>query len=350
MNESEVRDFFFKALSSYGLKHGKKELSIEGLRIDIFAVDKQHIPYIIEFKKNKNRHIVGQAAQYLSLIPTYKNEVEKALNFYDINWPLLKVLCVAPDFLKRDFTASEYEPLKGKVHFYEYQIIKNSRNQIFSLNINYKGPDESGPLTLPEKVIDEFDIMSVSEEFFKITQKEARREYYSIKILPLLKEICSHLKDFENVDLYPHISYWRNSFEIRLGTDKKKPHKASIALGFNGSIYFGFDLTHSYDEGKLLANRFKEPEKIQSFIEDTLKQKDYFLWIPNTGILCGLPIDELNQKGLKTILSAYDPEKDRDCYIRILKQYDRSTLNVIESLKIFKDQFNRFKYIFDYLK
>jgi hypothetical protein len=46
MKESEIRDFFFNALSAYGLKHGKKELSIEGLRIDIFAIDKKHIPYI----------------------------------------------------------------------------------------------------------------------------------------------------------------------------------------------------------------------------------------------------------------------------------------------------------------
>lgn len=75
MKENELRDFFFKSLSVYGLKHGKKELSIAGLRIDIFAIDAKHTPYVIEFKKEQDRHIVGQAAHYLSLIPTYKQHI-----------------------------------------------------------------------------------------------------------------------------------------------------------------------------------------------------------------------------------------------------------------------------------
>jgi hypothetical protein len=40
MLEKDVRDFFFKTKENYNLVAGQKELYIDGLRIDIFAVDK----------------------------------------------------------------------------------------------------------------------------------------------------------------------------------------------------------------------------------------------------------------------------------------------------------------------
>lgn len=50
MLERDVRDFFFKTKENYNLVVGHKELYIDGLRIDIFAIDKQGNPFIIEFK------------------------------------------------------------------------------------------------------------------------------------------------------------------------------------------------------------------------------------------------------------------------------------------------------------
>ncbi|GHT66353.1 hypothetical protein FACS189452_02100 [Bacteroidia bacterium] len=351
MKEFEIRDFFYDALSSYGLKYGKKELSVEGLRIDIFAIDNKHIPYIIEFKKDKNRHIVGQAAQYLALVPTYKEQIEKKLNFYDIKWEYLKIICIAPDFAERDFTAAEYDPLKGRIHFYNYKIIENSRKQISSLNVNYVGPEKTGPLVLPEKMIDEFDIKDIAEEYYKTEKKEARREYYSIKILPLLKDICNGVKDeFEKNGLYPHISDWDKQFTIRYGTDKVKSHRASIAIGFSDHIWYGFDLTHSQEEGKLLSLYLKDQDKRNFFIKNTLKLTDYLLWIPNTGINCYIPISDLNKKGLDLLLTAYTPEKHSDCYLRIIKEYGNNSLKKEDAIKILKDEYIKFSYIFDLMK
>jgi hypothetical protein len=320
MKEFEIRDFFFNALSTYGLKYGKKELSIEGLRIDIFAIDKNHVPYIIEFKKDKNRHIVGQAAQYLSLIPTFNEQIEKSINFYDIKWDKLMVLCVAPDFLERDYKAAEYEPLKRKVHFYTFKIIKNSRNQIFSLNLEYNGPNKQGPLIIPQKIIDKYDIKQISDEFYKIDKKEARREYYSKTILPLLDEIGNNLPEFNELGLFQHNSYWDKWFTLRFGTNKEKAHRASIELAFSNIILVGFDLTHSIDEAKYLADIFNNEEKRIYFIKNTLKLKNYSIYIPNTGISVWIPIELINEKGLEILLKSYTPEIARDCYFRIQKE------------------------------
>lgn len=52
--ESDIQNFFYESIASYGFIHAHKELNVEGLRIDIFAIDKNHNPYIIEFKKKKD--------------------------------------------------------------------------------------------------------------------------------------------------------------------------------------------------------------------------------------------------------------------------------------------------------
>lgn len=71
ITEREIRDFFYDSATYYGFVKVEKELNIGGLRIDIFAIDSNHNPYIIEFKKTKNRHVVGQSAQYLAIVPSY---------------------------------------------------------------------------------------------------------------------------------------------------------------------------------------------------------------------------------------------------------------------------------------
>ena len=49
MLEKDVRDFFFNTKENYNIVAAEKELNIDGLRIDIFAVDKDSNPFIIEF-------------------------------------------------------------------------------------------------------------------------------------------------------------------------------------------------------------------------------------------------------------------------------------------------------------
>jgi hypothetical protein len=344
--EFEIRDFFFDALSTYGLKYGQKELSLSGLRIDIFAIDNKHSPYIIEFKKDKDRHIVGQAATYLSLVPTYDKEIEKKINFFDIRWENLKVICIASSFLDRDYKAAEYDPLKGRIHFYCFSIIKTGRSKIFSLNLMYKGPDEKGPLLLPEKIIDEYNIKQVAEEFGSIEKKEARREYYSQKILPLLEDIGNNAKFFEDAGLYQHNSYWGNWFAVRFGTDKKKAHKASIEIAFSKYVSYGFDLTHSLEEAQILQKNLCDENNRKIFTGNTLRLKNYFIWIPNSGIKSFLPIEEITEKGLNLLLKSYEPKIPKDCYLQIKRRYKNASINIKQAVNILKEEYKIFEYIF----
>ena len=111
---------------------------------------------------------------------------------------------------------------------------------------------------------------------------------------------------------------------------------------FSGGVFSGFDLTHSIDEGRYLSNVLKNEEKRKSFIKNTLKLKDYTLFIPNTGISAYIPIESINEKGLGILLNSYNPEKNRDCYFRIDKIHDKETINVEDSVKMNTINFNIF--------
>ena len=355
MQELEIRDFFHEVMSEYGLICGIKELNIDGLRIDIFAIDAMHNPFIIEFKKDKNRHIVGQSAHYLALVPTYKEQIQKKLNLSDINWNNLTVLCIAKEFKERDYKAAEFEPLNKRVHFYTFNIVHNTRNKIFSLNLDYKGPNKKteSPLKMPKKVSEIYDIKQALKEFSHIKKKEERREYYSTKILPLLKQIGSKLSEFSSIGMYPHYSYWDCSFTLRLGTDKTKSHRASVIIGFKEDcIYYGFDLTHALSEAQKLSKLFKDKKKLLAFLKKLkcLNLVDYYFYLPNTGIKTLLSIETISLKGFEILLKNYNPKTECDCYFRIDTEYEKESMNVNDAVKLIKQEYKKFKFIFDVLK
>ncbi|MDR2192787.1 MAG: hypothetical protein LBO62_07930 [Endomicrobium sp.] len=351
INEFAIRDFFYNSLQTYGLKIGYKELSIEGLRIDIFAIDAKHNPYILEFKKGKDRHIVGQAAQYLALIPTYRQQIEKKLNFFDIKWDNIKIICIAQSFSKRDFQAANYAPLKEKVYFYSFQITLNSRGKIFALNLKYSGNQKDHPLLLPEKIVDKYDVKQMSEAFHNITNLTARREYYSRTILPFLKNISSELKEFEKYGLYQHNSLWKKWFLVRFGTGRQNAHRISIAISFfKEGITYGFDLTHSFEEAQKLKDKLANKSVRKRFIANTLKLEDYFLYIPNSGIKCSLPLCDIDEKGLNLLLDAYQPKTNKDCYLIITKEYEQDSISLEQAANVIREEYKKFKYIFDLLK
>jgi hypothetical protein len=81
IKENEIRDYLDKNSKSYGLIFSKTKLSIAGLHIDIFGIDRDHIPYIFEIKKGKDRHIIGQTIHYYLAIQTDKDKIMNEINF-----------------------------------------------------------------------------------------------------------------------------------------------------------------------------------------------------------------------------------------------------------------------------
>lgn len=115
-------------------------------------------------------------------------------------------------------------------------------------------------------------------------------------------------------------------------------------------IWYGFDLTHALKDAQKIVKAISNPKTCQSFIEKTLQLEKYFIWIPNTGIRQYIDINYLNEKGLNLLLSNYQPEKMRDCYISINKYYEEDTLTVDQAVELINSEIKRFKYIFDLVR
>ncbi|NTW49500.1 MAG: hypothetical protein HGB19_07225 [Chlorobiales bacterium] len=354
IKESDIRDFFYNASTSYGFIHAEKELTIEGLRIDIFAIDSKHNPCIIEFKTSKNRHIVGQAAQYLAIVPSYHKEISKKIKFHTINWENLSIVLIAPDFYDRDLTAANYAPLQNKVHFYTYKTIQNSREKVFGLQIKYVGPIESGPIILPKEIIDSSDLIDMYKHICHLEKRESRREYYTNHVQPVFRSIESMVSEFFSAqNLFFHTTYFENNppyYMIRIGTDKKHTHRASICIAFySESVDFGFDLTHSIEEGKLLSEIFQDDQICEHIAKEIKKKDKHSLYIPSTGFNIFLPINWITLDALKAVLKRYSPVKLRDCYFRITKSYTEKSLSAEEVTNILVKEYEEFKFIFDLL-
>ncbi|MDR0354959.1 MAG: hypothetical protein LBJ64_04410 [Deltaproteobacteria bacterium] len=349
ISEKDIQNYLVKNSESYGLIFAEKEVTIAGLRIDIFALDKEHNPYILEIKKDKDRHIVGQAIQYYFLIKLYKEEIEKKINFYDIKWDNLSVICLAKEFLERDYQAVEDEKIKNVFHLYIFNIITTNRDTIFSLNLVYKGPNENGPLVISSKNSNSNDLIQLHKEFLDLRGSAIKKDFYTKKIKILLDEIGEKVQQNPEIPLFPHVTYSCDDYYLRMGASSSEKHRASIILYFSNDVFFGFDLTHSLLEGQKLATFFKTCQNLDLFCEKTLLNKKYFIYIPNTGIKDQIYLYNINNKGLIMLLKSYNPIILKDCYFHLNNIYKNSFMSITEATELITTEYHKFKYIFDIL-
>jgi hypothetical protein len=136
---------------------------------------------------------------------------------------------------------------------------------------------------------------------------------------------------------------------LRFGTDKKQSHRASIGCWFSKDfLFYGFDLTDSLQEGKVIEKKLKNTAFCSSFYINVLKLKDYSIYLPSSGISAYIPIINLNIDGIKLLFSTYKPSKNRDTYFRIMRDYDGDTLSVDKLSDILEKDFKKFKFLLHY--
>ncbi|MDR1110317.1 MAG: hypothetical protein LBP92_06410, partial [Deltaproteobacteria bacterium] len=142
IKEKDINNYLIVNAMSFGLKYCKSELPIGDIRIDIFAINNKNVPCVIELKKIRDRHTVGQVMHYLSIIELYKDKIEleinKVIKISNIKWNEKIGICIAPEFTESDYISANDDFIKKKVHLYQYNIIKNADKDIFSLNLEYK--------------------------------------------------------------------------------------------------------------------------------------------------------------------------------------------------------------------
>lgn len=350
MTENDIRDFFFKTKELYSLIAGEKELNIDGLRIDIFAVDDCGNPFIIEFKRGKNRHIVGQSAHYLAVIQSKHKEIELRLKYFNINWQNIKVICIAQSFNKRDIDALTFEPIKDRVFLYTFSIVKDYREKsIFALQLSSVNGSRTSPLKLPPVETHNVNFHEHVKKIASIQGKERQRQYYADTVLPILDLVKQSLREkFEERALYPHISYFQSGPHIRfrLGLNKTHSHRASIEVSFfKTGVESGFDLTHCVPDAQALKSAYIEsPDEM---VQSLSKLRDYELFIPNVGITEICAIANFNDKGLNMFLSNYDPKKNRDCYFILLRPCVKDLLSQEDLLNLFEQEYSAFKFLIE---
>ena len=355
ISEANIRDFFYNARTTYGFIEASKELSVGGLRLDIFAIDENHNPYIIEFKKSKSKHIVGQSAHYLTMLPVYKKDISRKIKFHKINWDSLSAILIAPEYYEHDEAAAKSPILRDRIHLYVCKPTFTTRDKVFGLRLEYAGPAEIGPLKLPQSVANSSDLVDLHQYFENLDTRESKREYYTDYVLPILHEIDSKTGKFFNSNgLYFHTSYFGNDppyYLLRYRTHEKQKHRASIALSFHQSgIDYGFDLTHSFEEAQLLSKYLQNEKSAKYFVKKLQEKIEYQLYVPNTGLINSIDVNSLTPDLLKVILQRYSPRLHRDCYFRITKNHEESSLSIDDATKILKEQFVEFKFLFDLFK
>jgi len=116
--ELEIQRFIEKHMEVClgGIRFVASEFTIEDGRIDSLGLDKKNCPVIIEYKRNMNENVVGQAITYSFSIsrhkPYFKLPVLEKFGenvASSINWKNIRILCIAEDF-------TQYDKSNAKAH------------------------------------------------------------------------------------------------------------------------------------------------------------------------------------------------------------------------------------------
>jgi len=69
--------------------------------------------------------------------------------------------------------------------------------------------------------------------------------------------------------------------------------------------------------------------------------------MPNVGIKKYIPIDLIDLKGIKLFLTNYRPTINKECYIDISHQFESSSLNKTDLIKLFDNEYKNFSFLLD---
>lgn len=104
---------------------------VHGGRIDTLAISEENNPVIVEYKTVESSQLINQSLYYLSWINDHRGDFEMAVrNKYSnadelmIDWSLIRVICIAPDFKKYDLHAVQM--MGANIELWQYRYFKNS--------------------------------------------------------------------------------------------------------------------------------------------------------------------------------------------------------------------------------
>jgi predicted transport protein len=155
--ERDIQDIVEANLGSlFGLQLVRGEFSLNGLRIDTLAFDKEANSFvIIEYKKDRNFSVVDQGMSYLGLmlnnkaefILEYNERCNASLKRDDVDWSQSKVMFISPSFTNFQLDAINFKDLPielWEVHRYANNTVRFDQHKPSQASASIKTVSKQG--------------------------------------------------------------------------------------------------------------------------------------------------------------------------------------------------------------
>jgi predicted transport protein len=193
--EKEIQEIVESNLGSlFGLQLVRGEFSLNGLRIDTLAFDKEAKSFvIIEYKKDRNFSVVDQGMTYLGLmlnnkaefILEYNERCNASLKRDDVDWSQSKVMFISPSFTNFQLDAINFKDLPielWEVHRYANNTIRFDQHKPSQANASINTVSKKGAVV--EKISRE--VKTYTEEgHLKVADPKIVDLYHRFKELVL---------------------------------------------------------------------------------------------------------------------------------------------------------------------
>lgn len=193
--EREIQDIVEANLGSlFALQLVRGEFSLNGLRIDTLAFDKEANSFvIIEYKKDRNFSVVDQGMSYLGLmlnnkaefILEYNERCNASLKRDDVDWSQSKVIFISPSFTNFQLDAINFKDLPielWEVHRYANNTVRFDQHNPSQASTSIKTVSKKGAVV--EKITRE--VKTYTEEgHLKVADPKIAQLYNRFKELVL---------------------------------------------------------------------------------------------------------------------------------------------------------------------
>lgn len=193
--EKEIQEIVESNLGSlFGLQLVRGEFSLNGLRIDTLAFDKEAKSFvIIEYKKDRNFSVVDQGMSYLGLmlnnkaefILEYNERCNASLKRDDVDWSQSKVMFISPSFTNFQLDAINFKDLPielWEVHRYANNTVRFDQHKPSQASASIKTVSKKGAVV--EKISKEVKTYTEAGHL-KIAEPEIAELYNRFKELVL---------------------------------------------------------------------------------------------------------------------------------------------------------------------
>lgn len=206
--EKDIQSLTEKNLNLiFGLDLVKSEFSLNNLRIDTLAFDREASAFvIIEYKRDKKFSVIDQGYAYLSLMLNNKadfilehNECGKnILKRTDVDWSQSRVIFVAPSFTTYQREAINFRDLP--IQLWE---VKRYANE----TVNYSQIQTSGAQESIKTISRNNNIVKAVNKEIKVYTENEHLEVASPEILELYETIKNAITNLDGIEIKPTKKY-----------------------------------------------------------------------------------------------------------------------------------------------